>query len=339
MIMKELQVPVNVLQRMALLRMLPHYHVVRPEVVSDLKRFLKGYYGERDCCYYLSLLPEDKYFIFHGLRLKDKHEFQMDLLILSRSFILIAEVKNISGKLKFKKGSEQVIQEYNQEETGLPNPISQVKRQRFQFLNWLNQRKVRTVPVEHLVIISKTSTIIETTPDNMQIFQHLIFAERLLDKIQELEKKYPDPRLNQKNINSLSDTLLKEHLHTIPDILKTYKLQKSELIPGVQCQCCKKCKMKYVSAKWMCPNCKLTSKTAHLQPIDDYFYIIDATITRKQFRNYLQIESDINARNLLLTLNLPSIGTKRGTKYYQLPGCILSQDDSNAIEKGEYVIP
>jgi hypothetical protein len=74
----------------------------------------------------------------------------------------------------------------------------------------------------------------------MQIFDHLIYAESLIDKIQELEKKYPNPRLNKKNIATLSETLLKEHLHNIPDILQTYKIQPSELISGVQCPGCKK---------------------------------------------------------------------------------------------------
>jgi hypothetical protein len=45
------------------------------------------------------------------------------------------------------------------------------------------------------------------------------------------------------------------------------------------------------------------------------------------------------ARKKLLALNLPHTGTKRGTKYFRPPGCIFSDDDSNAIEKGEYVIP
>jgi hypothetical protein len=163
MIMMELKVPINVLQRIALLRSLPKQHEMRLEIVRDLKRYLKGYYGEKECCHYLSFLPEDKYYIFHGLRLKDKKEFQMDLLIFSQFFALIVEVKNIAGKLKFEKGSNQMIREYNFVEEGLQNPILQVKRHRIQFLNWLNRMQMKTLPVEYLVVISKTSTIIETT--------------------------------------------------------------------------------------------------------------------------------------------------------------------------------
>jgi ribosomal protein L37AE/L43A len=339
LIMKRLQVPVSILQRMALLRMLPHHHIVRKDVIRDLKKFMKGYYGERDCCYYLSLLPDEKYLIFHALRLKDKKEFQMDIVLLSRAFILIIEVKNIAGKLIFKKGSDQVIQVYENEETGLPNPIAQVNRQRSQFLNWLNKWKIKGLPVEHLVINSKTSTIIETTPDNMQIFNHLIFAEKLLEKIQELEERHPTPQTTQKTLTSLSDFLLQEHLDTISNLSEIYNLSKKDLIIGVNCPLCKNSIMKWTAGNWVCIKCKSISKTAHLQTVDDYFFIIGPTITRREFREFLQIESDVCARRKLLSLNLPHTGTKRGTKYYRPPGCILSQEDSHAIEKGEYVIP
>ncbi|MEH7247950.1 hypothetical protein V7114_14330 [Neobacillus niacini] len=44
-------------------------------------------------------------------------------------------------------------------------------------------------------MISKTSMILETSPDNLQIFQKIIYAESLLDKIQELEVKYSKPQI------------------------------------------------------------------------------------------------------------------------------------------------
>lgn len=339
MIMMELKVPTNVLQRVALLRNLPKYHEIRQVVIGDLKKYLKGYYGEKECCHFLSFLSEEKYYIFHGLRLRDKKEFQMDLLILCKHFTLIVEIKNIAGKLKFKKGSNQMIREHNLMEEGLQNPIYQVKRHRIQFLNWLNKWQIKAMPVEYLVMISKTSTIVETTPDNMQIFDHLIYAESLIEKIQEIEKKYSNPRLTQKNLSFLSDTLLKEHLHTIPDILQTYNIHPSELIPGAHCPNCKKGTMSYFSAKWRCSQCKHTSKTDHLQKLDDYFFLISETVTRKKFREFLQIDTDIKAKYLIRALNLSCTGSKRGTKYFRPPGYILSHLDEHAIEKGEYVIP
>lgn len=336
--MLELKLPVQAEQCIALLRRMPKGHPVRPIVEKDLRAWLKGYYGERTASYYVSFLPENEYYIFHGLRLKDKKAFQMDLLLISSKFALIIEVKNISGKLKFEKGSDLVIKEFNNLEEGIDNPIQQVKRHHLQFNNWLKFYQFKGIPVEHLVVISKTSTIIETTPDNQQIFQKILYAESLLDKIRELEEKYQKPRITKNTLTHLSDTLLQAHHIYIPDILQKYHLSQTDLIPGVQCTNtkCKCYPMKYISAAWRCITCKETSKTAHIPAVSDYFLLYNPTITRKQFADFLQIDSPIKARYLLLALNLPSTGTKRGTKYFLPKNCILSPLDENSMKKGEF---
>ncbi|MEH6991272.1 restriction endonuclease [Neobacillus drentensis] len=230
---------------------------------------LKGYYGELNVAYHQSFLPENEYYIFHGLRLMDKLAFQMDVLLKSSKFVLIIEVKNISGRLKFEKGSDLMIRELNNLEEGMDNPLQQVKRHHLQFNNWLKFHQFKGIPVEHLVVISKTSTIIETNPDNQQIFQKIIYAESLLDKIRNLEEKYQKPRITKNTLTHLSETLLKAHHIYIPDILQKYNLSQSDLIPGVQCtnSKCKCYPMEYISASWRCDTCKETSKTAHIPTV------------------------------------------------------------------------
>ncbi|MDQ0974455.1 hypothetical protein QFZ31_004333 [Neobacillus niacini] len=335
MIKLELIVPVQAEQCIALLKRMPKGHPVRPMVEKDLRIWLKGYYGELNVGYHLSFLPEEEYFIFHGLRLKDKKSFQMDLLLVSAKFALIIEVKNISGKLKFKKGSDLMTRELNNLEEGMDNPIQQVKRHHLQFNNWLKDHQFKGIPVERLVVISKTSTIIETTQDNLHIFQKLIYAESLIDKIRELETKYTKPRITKKVLTQLSDTLLKEHDLIIPDVLEKYNLSPSDIKPGVQCTSCNSFKMKYISASWRCDICHFTSKKAHLAAIKDYFLILNTTITRKQLAEFLEI-APTKARYILLSLNLPSTGTKRSTKYSLPKNCILSPLNENDMKKGEF---
>ena len=335
MIKLELIVPVQAEQCIVMLKRMPKRHPVRPIVEKDLRVWLKGYYGERNVAYHLSFLPEDEYYIFHGLRLKDKKSFQMDLLLVSAKFTLIIEVKNISGKLKFKKGSDLMTRELNNVEEGMDNPIQQVKRHHLQFNNWLKYHQFKGIPVEHLVVISKTSTIIETTSDNVQIFQKLLYAESLIDKIRELETKYTKLRITKKVLNQLSDTLLKEHHIFVPDVLQKYNLSQSDIKPGVQCTNCNSFGMEYISASWRCTLCHFTSKKAHLIALKDYFLILNQSITRKQFAEFFQV-APIKARNMLLSLKLPSTGTKRGTNYYLPKNCILSPLNENDMEKGEF---
>ncbi|WP_413305246.1 nuclease-related domain-containing protein [Bacillus sp. 1P10SD] len=316
MIVLPLKLPIIALQCMALLRRLPKNHPMRPIIERDLRFWLKGYYGEKECVYYLSFLPEDQYYIFHGIRLTDKKAFQMDLLIVSQSFALIAEVKNVSKKLIFKKESNHVIKEFNNEEEGIQNPILQVKRQRMQFINWLEHRQIKGLPIERLVVISKTSTLVETTPDNQQIYKELIYAESIIDKIQELEKKYDKPRFSKKNLTQLVDLLLDNHQPLITDILQTYKISKDEIKTGVICPKDQISTMTYYSGSWHCSNCHFSSKTAHLPTVDDYFLLLGPTITRKQLGEFLHIGSTFIAGKMVRALGLPFTGSKRGTTYF-----------------------
>ena len=337
MVVLELQLPIQAYQCMALLRRLPKNHPIRPTIERDLKSWLKGYYGEKECSYYLSLLPEDQYYIFHGLRLIDKKPFQVDLVILSSRFIFMGEVKNLSKKLIFHKESNHVTKEFNNEEEGISNPVLQVKRQQIQLVNWLRKMQMLGLPIERVVIISKSTTKIETTPDNQQIFNDLIYAESLLDKIEEMECRHPKPAFSKKKLSQLVDLLLVHHQTPIPEILPTYRLSKDDIMTGVLCPKCPTGTMTFYSAKWHCPNCGYSSKKDFFQAVDDYFLLLGPTITRKQFAEFLHIYSSSVAGHQLRALKLLSTGSKRGTIYTLPKNQLLCPLDEKGIN--EYTVP
>lgn len=339
MIVLPLKLPISALQCMALLRRLPKNHPMRPKIEKDLRAWLKGYYGEKEFSYYLSFLPEDQYYIFHGLRLKDKKAFQMDVLIVSQAFALIAEVKNISRRLIFNKETNHVTKEFNNEEEGIPNPILQVKRQRMQFINWLEKVQMKGLPIERLVVISKTSTLVETTPDNQQIFKELIYAESSIDKLQELEEKYEKPRFSKKKLTQLVNLLLTHHQPLIPDILQTYNISKDEIKTGVICPKDHISTMTYYSGSWHCLSCHFSSKTAHHPAVDDYFLLLGPTITRKQLAEFLHIGSTYIAGNMLRALGLPLTGAKRGTTYFLPQNYEFIQPDETDIKLPVHTFP
>jgi hypothetical protein len=227
----------------------------------------------------------------------------------------MSEVKNLSKKLIFNKETNTVTKEFNNEQEGVSNPILQVKRQHLQFVNWLRKLNMFGLPIERAVIISKPTTKVETTSDNQQIFNQLIYAESLLDKLEELEKKYPKPVFSKRKTSQLVDLLLAHHQTPIPDILQTYKLSKNDIKTGVFCHDCETVTMDYYSANWHCPNCGLKSKTAHLPTVDDFFLLMGPTMTRKQFADFTHNKSIFVAGKQLRALNLPFIGANRGTKY------------------------
>jgi hypothetical protein len=324
----ELSIPIHALQGEALLKRLVNNHPKCPEIKKDVRILMKGYYGEKNFSYYLSFLPEEKYYIFQGLRLSDKKEFQMDTLILTQNFILIAEVKNINGTIKIDKNSKQMTREIDKIKDGLQNPILQAERHRIQLENWLVKRKIPKIPIETLAIISKTTTIFDTTDDDPEVYKKLIYAESFLTKIKALEKKYTTPILSKNKLLRLTQLLLHSHINHFLDIQQKYGISRSEIKNRVQCLNCKSFEVNYISANWHCSFCNFRSKMAHIPALNDYSLLINRTITRKECMEFLQIKSH-QAKHLLSSMNLPKIGSKRGTKY------ILSPLLENPIGKGE----
>jgi hypothetical protein len=126
---KELTIPQSLLQIQALLRRIPKDHLKRPLIEEKARIIKSGYNGEKNLNYFLGLLPEKSYYIFHNLRLPvNSTYFQIDFLLISPKLIIILDGKNHSGTLTFERN--QLIHENNEVEKIYENPLSQVYRHR-----------------------------------------------------------------------------------------------------------------------------------------------------------------------------------------------------------------
>ena len=90
MIVKPRKYPVSILSLEALQRRLKQNHPQQAQIKEDLAKKTAVFKGEQSIDYFLSFLSEGMYHILHDVRLKiGDHFFQIDILILSRSFLLI----------------------------------------------------------------------------------------------------------------------------------------------------------------------------------------------------------------------------------------------------------
>jgi hypothetical protein len=336
MILKERPVPIQLLQREALLRRLDTRFYRYKEIEKDLINWKTGYAGEKNTDYYLSYLPEDQFGIINDLRLKNQNTFQMDTILLSLMFGLVLEIKNIVGTLFFDQHTQSVTRIYKDIEEGITNPLIQARRHRNQLLHWMINHRLPPIPLEYLVVISRNSTILKTNPGNEHIFKNIIYAECLEEKISQLAAKYQTPALKSKSYNKLTQLLLAEHIPSYPEILKMYGIGRTEIVPGVQCPTCKRIPMLRVSASWFCPSCETYSKDAHFPTVRDYFLLLNEKMTLKQFQEFLLIEKRGVAKGLLHTLHLQVSGSGRTTQYYLPPDCILSPLNENDRKKGDF---
>ena len=316
MIIKKREIPLSILKLQALLRRLPKTHPKVPLLQENLAKRQSGYNGEKALDYPLSFLSEKDYYILHDLRLKDSgHYFQMDTLILNSNFLVIVEVKNISGTVYFDPVFHQLIRTKDGEETAFKDPISQLKRQELHLKNWLAKNDLPTLPILSLVVISNEKTIIRTADNYKDATEKVLHADHLPNKLQQFEKMYQVKRLTGKQIKKACRSLKKADEPLQLSYLEQYDITYDELVKGVFCPSCQSHPMIRVYGSWNCPSCGNKDKDAHILALQDYILLVGTTITNRKLRDFLMIHSPNLATRLLQMLNLPSEGSTRDRIY------------------------
>lgn len=307
-------------------------HSKIPDIERDLAKRWAGYWGEIALANYVKELPQDKYLILHDLQLQlNGIHFQIDSLLLSKNFILIIEAKNIIGTLTFDNVFHQLIRK-NPDETEecFEDPRVQCKRLQSLLRGWLVKHHMNVLPIETLIFFKSTRTILKTNTNDKVDFSKICKARDIFNKIDELEKKYAQEKVNQQTISKMGKMLLKHHSPTLINILEIYKLSERDIQTGVCCPKCLGIPMNYQRGKWLCSTCNTSSKDAYLEALNDYFYIIKPMVANCEFRLFLHLPNNNTAQKILRSLQLPTTGKTKDRLYHQpkekvLPCAFLSK--------------
>lgn len=320
MIAKYRGCPIKIQQLEALLRRLPEQHPKGELISAELAKSLAGLRGEESLDYYLSFLPEQEFLIFQDLRLKnDPHFFQMDFLLLSASFLLIIEVKNMSGTLFFDPLFHQMILTSNGVEEAFPDPVLQVQNQKHHLNQWLQFNKLPTVPIETLVVMSNPKTVLKTHSNMQEYVKTVIRSPCLQTAIMNLCKQHQKEIYTPKHLRKLRTLLLKKHTINETNILERFGLFENELLTGAHFPDCLKLKMQRRGRKWHCPHCLFQSKNAYLSSLADYSLLIHKNITNRKLRAFLHIHSPSTAAKILQSTQFPFTGHTKKREYQILP--------------------
>lgn len=282
----------------------------------ELAKMAAGFRGEESLNYFLDMLPHKKdCHILHDLRiLHESTYFQIDTLLINPAYCLIIEVKNISGTLFFDHIFQQLLRTTNGVEESFQDPISQVGRQKLQLENWLIKHKFPPVPVETLIVMTHSQSILKTNDITKRIPNKVIHSTQLLNRIQQLNRKYKNT-LVSKDMNKITKRLIKEHTPREIDIFERFQINKERITKGIQCSKCLAFGMIKGHGTWKCPKCDFTSKDAHINALKDYCLLFNSSITNKQVRDFLKLSSTSIASKLLVSMNLPYTGNFKDRKY------------------------
>ncbi len=317
LIRKERKIPLKIKKLESLIKRINPGHPSMSAIEAELARNMAGYRGEQSIDYYLKSLPSDEYIILHDIRLEYKRNvyFQLDTLLMTKKHFVILEVKNIAGTLFFDQLFQQLIRTKDDKEEAFSDPLIQVRQQELNLRTWLMQHKIEQVPIYSFVVISNPASILKTLPHNKEIFQKVIRSATLPEKLNKLNSSSCCEKLTEKEMRKITRIIIKKDAPSIPDYLKQFNINHLEIITGVHCPACSAIPMFWEWGNWKCANCNTVSKNAHLQALNDYYLLVDTTITNKNLRKFLHLPSISVSQKLLSSLNLTSSGSYRNRSH------------------------
>lgn len=221
------------------------------------------------------------------------------------------------GKLYFDSDFNQLIRTLDEKEEPFPDPILQVERQSLQFKKWLGRHIKKYIPIESLVVISTSRAILQTNPQNENIYQKVPLSTKLPLKIDSFNRNHQKELISTKQLEKISENILEGDTPLEIDVLENLKISKNELLRGVKCAKCSLISMYRIRGKWKCSECHFISKDAHIQSLIDYSLLFETSITNKKMREFLNLESSNISKKILASLNLTHLGNTKD-RFYNL---------------------
>lgn len=286
-------------------------HPQKEIILAKVKAAKAGLQGERRISeVFAKYTFPFEYLLAENIGLDANGKFQMDAIFLTPYFLVILESKNISGKLFFKQNPALLERETPAGKIDVfESPEIQLSRNIYLLQEWLGEQSL-TIPIYGVIVLSnpkvrvvepprKHSTIL---PQTIPVYLRNLPRENVYfdsDKIQKFSKQIK----------------IGQQIYIPFPLCERWGINPTDLRSGVQCENCDLLGMIKRKNGWNCPRCGHIDKVGHEKALRDWFMLISDTITNKQCRTFLHIESSDVAHRLLQSLNLIETGTSRDRKY------------------------
>lgn len=222
--------------------------------------------------------------------------------------MLLIEVKNITGTLRFKTDPNQLVRIKDKvEEKSYACPFTQLDRNCDGIKTLFPRAKL---PIIQALVFPSQNTIIEDAPKN----RHIFFAKQLPLFIQKLNKG--SSIITAQQFNQIAHQLTKMNNNFTPDSLcNSMNINPEILKKGVLCKNCNSKLHRKSLQTWHCKTCLATEKNPIPSNIEDLFLLIKPDLSVKDCMHYLEINSRYTIYNSLQKMNVEKSGYKKSTKY------------------------
>ena len=240
------------------------------------------------------------------------HSHQIDTIFLCNHFVLVIEIKNITGRIDFNPQTRQLVR---QREDGVfeafNSPIDQVKRHRLLLENWFMPLP-DSIPVEAAVVMTNPNCFIGKIDNEIPMFA----VDGLRSVLDEMVARHQHVSLNMKQVRASLEQLYR------PFTAQPWR-KEVPIRTGVLCLNCNG-KMRPIKNGFKCLNCGSfdSNQLALRRTLYDYRTIFGSSISNKSFRAFTEIDSRYTAYGILNRL-LPQKKYAGRSSTYVIPDNIF----------------
>ncbi|WP_262499749.1 NERD domain-containing protein [Planococcus sp. ANT_H30] len=309
LIIKTRTKPPQIFQLESLLQRMPTVHPRHPHWTEKLRRITAGYHGELrvDSFWHEIDLSLPHYFIHDLFIQKEKSSHQIDSVLVTSRFVLVLEIKSISGLLNFDPTLRQ-FSRTNKDGSidGMNNPDDQLRRHEKWLEQFLRKQRIQ-LPVVGAIIFTYPSSVIQSRAGSRIMIQ----SSGLPHLMEQLLIRHPHDVLSKKKTEVLAKNLLA--LYSIKPFASLGLTD--SFPPGVLCPNCPYCFLHYRGGKWRCNACLHVDPLAHLDALRQYRSLVKTTISSREFRDFTGIMSPSIASKLLASSKMAYHGSFKDRQY------------------------
>ncbi|MFC4387035.1 nuclease-related domain-containing protein [Gracilibacillus marinus] len=275
----------------------------RKELETSLRNIKQGYEAECEMDFYLKRITSThkNILILQDLRLRasdNNSYFQMDNLLLTPGFGLIIDIKDSQGCFHFSQFGRNFDYSINDRFFEMRNPIRQVEEQHDQLQRYFD-RQLRKIPIIPIVALANPLSKILTDESSNAVHQQIMSFEHIKSFFQKLCATHSTPLIQTSLMTHASEQLIAKHKNPTFHYYKKFKIDRREVIDGIICSSCNYIGMKRIRGTWICPQCNLKERDAHIHSLKEYFAFVGPTVTNQQLREFFQVDNEKIIRNLL----------------------------------------
>ncbi|XKH49619.1 NERD domain-containing protein [Chryseomicrobium palamuruense] len=290
---------------------LPHYHPQKSYIESQLKNIKTGERGESKVFRYLEEVTfKEPPMILRNFiaQVHVRRVIQIDLVIITRRYILLIEVKNIAGHIKFNSVPAQLIRTLPETPPqAFDCPFTQLDRNLNGFSTLFPDLQL---PIYTALVWANASATFDFSSQPPHTFITLKRLPLFVQQLEQLPLVLPDNEVKKLQQKIITKT---QFFQEVP-FSKRYRIERTELLEGLFCPTCHSALKRFVRT-WVCKVCNVKAHELIALNILSQFAIHGPVLSISEIRKQLpEIGADA-IRKVLLQAGYAAEGNTNARVY------------------------